>query len=217
MGSVVIFEEIHKVQEELNKKLDTLKFQVAMEDISFTIDSLKEKINTLDSLNIKDLNKVLESLSGMDNNKIDELLNLIKKYDELTSGTDSILESKVNDILIKSGVIDKLKDELNNKLNDVKNDIISRIKIPITVKDIDIGIDGEIDIGYEIIDILDFMVPIYSYDDLGRIVIKCMVSPKLADGKIKLTIDEESMKKLDLKNGLTGFKTSMQILTKIKE
>ena len=217
MSSLVIFEEIEKVQKELTKKLDAIKFQVAMTDISNSISDLQEKVKSLGDLNLQDIQQLLKSLSGLDESKLDELVDLLNKYKDLTNSTDAVLESKVNNILVNSGVIDKFKDEVNTKLDNLKKDIISKIKIPITLKDVVLDEEGFLDIKEELIDVLDFMVPVYSYDENGRIIIKCMVSPKLIDGKIKIDVTEEDLKKLELPNGFAGYRTSIQILTKIKE
>ena len=217
MSSLVIFEEIEKVQKELTNKLDNIKFQVAMTDISNSISSLQEKIKGLGDLNLKDIQQLLKSLSGLDESKLNELVDLLNKYKDLTNGTDTIIESKINSILHNSGVLDKFKDEVSTKLDSLHKDIVSKIKIPITLKDVPIEAEGFLNIEEELIDIMDFMVPVYSYDDSGRVMIKCMVSPKLIDGRIKIDVREEDLEKLELPNGFVGYKTSIQILTKLKE
>ena len=217
MSSLIVFEEIEKVQRELNRKLDTIKFQVAMTDISDTILDLQNKIRDLESLNLKDIEQLLNKLSSLNENKLEDLIDLLNKYKELTNSSDAIVEYKISSILNNSGILDKFKDEVNAKLDILHKDIISKIKIPMVLKDVPITTDGFLNIEEELVDIIDFMVPIYYYDDNGRIIIKCMVSPKLIDGKIKINVTKEDLEKLQLPDGFAGYKTSIQILTNLKE
>ena len=110
-----------------------------------------------------------------------------------------------------------LRNDYISEINKLKNKTMSTIKMPTVLRDVDIDKDGYLDIEDEIVDVLDFMIPIYTYSKDGTIIIKCTVSPKLIDGKIKIVLTKEELERLNLTKGFVGYKTSIQILTNLKE
>jgi len=217
MAGLIIYEQLKEIREELEKKLDELKFRVAMEDVSNTIDEIKNSIKVLDTINIKELVKKLSYVSDISDDKLKSLVDLINKYDQAVSTSDTVLEAKVNEVLLKSGVLDKFKDDLIEIMDKYKQDILDKIRVPIKLKDVGIQVDGTLDIVEEVLDVVDFEIPIYKYDEDGNILIKCGVNPEFENGKIIIKLSDKAKSTLGFENGFEGWKTSVQILTKIKE
>jgi len=217
MAGLIVYEQLKEIREELEKKLDELKFRIAMEDVSNTIDEIKNSIKVLDTINIKELVKKLSYVSDISDDKLESLVDLINKYDEAVSTSDTVLEAKVNEVLLKSGVLDKFKDELISIMDRYKQDILNKIRTPVKLKDIDIQNDGTLDIDIEVLDVIDFEIPIYKYDEDGNILIKCGVNPTFENGKVIIKLSDKVKKELGFVNGFDGWKTSVQVLTKIKE
>lgn len=217
MTNLVIFEDLQKIRQELSEKLDKMKFQIAMVDISNTISELKDKVKVLDSVNLKGINSFVNKLAELQPTDVEKLSLLLDEYKKVTETSELVLEEHISQVLIKTGIVSKLKDEILSKLEDLRKELLSKITIPATIRDIDIPDNGVIELENEIVSVLDFMVPVYYRDDLGRIIIKCMVTPKLTDGKIVLELDDTSKREVGLENGFRGYKTTIQVLTKIKE
>jgi len=217
MAGLIIYEQLKEIREELEKKLDELKFKIAMEDVSNTIDEIKDTIKVLNTVDVEDLVKKLNYVSDIDDDKLESLVDLLKKYDEAVSTSDTVIEAKVNEALLQSGILDKFKDDLIEIMDKYKQDILDKIKVPVKLKDVDIQTDGTLDIAEEVLDVVDFEIPIYRYDEDGNILIKCGVNPEFENGKIVIRLSDKAKSELGFENGFEGWKTSVQILTKIKE
>jgi len=217
MSSLIVYEQIKKLQDELNKKLDEIKFKVAMEDVSNTIDDMKVKINSLEKINIDKLTDKLDLLASIDSSKITDLNNLLDEYEKATDQPDAVLEEKINKAILESGVLSKFRDDLVALMDSYKAEIISKIKIPVKLKDVEIGQEGMLVISGDIVDVLDFEIPIYKYDEKGNVIIKCIVTPNFTTDGIKIDLDQSTMDDLGFEDGFNGYFTSIQILTNIKE
>jgi Asp-tRNA(Asn)/Glu-tRNA(Gln) amidotransferase C subunit len=202
MANVVIYKQLQKLKEELNRKVDELKFRIALEDLANEVNEIKDKV---------------ELVSELDSDRVDKLLNAIKDYEDKLNETNVVLVEEVNQALKDSGIIDRLRDEILSKIEETKNEIINNLTVPRLLKDVPLTEDGYIDLGIEIIDILDFEIPIYRYEN-NNIVVYCYVSPVLTeDGKIHTGIDEKIKEEFGLDDSLKNYMASLQVLIKLNK
>jgi len=207
---IVIYENLENIKEELKKKLDEIKFTTAVGTINENIDQIKTKIDKLDEIIPSDLAKKISAISGIDNDTLNSIKKIINEYNNGTNSQDALLEQKVSSILYKSGAVDLLTDKLTKEINSLKKEIIDSIKIPMHLKDVNIKSDLTLDIDYnkfDIIDVLDFSIPIYYYNDDKNLVIKYEVIPVVTNGKVIVEL---------LSSDDLVCMTAIKLITKIK-